>query len=82
LGRSACRKRLKESSRGGGRRIFYPASCSILFDPGELPPVQPILLFVCPGFDCSPDLRHLLGGFQESEHELDREFSGKRGGRG
>jgi len=39
------------------------------------------LLFVCPGFDCSPDLRHLLGGFQESEHELDREFSGKRGGR-
>jgi len=27
---------------------------------------------VCRGFDCSPDPSHLLGGLQESEHEVDR----------
>lgn len=42
------RAKVKGSSRGE-RRIFYPTSRLILFDPGEQPPVQLILAVRVPG---------------------------------
>lgn len=67
--------------RRPGREFFCLSSSLlgwlILFDPGAQPPVQSTqsLLFVRPSsWPSAPDLSHLPGRFQESEHELGGEF--------